>query len=118
TAASILETALVTLQAWRGVPSHFNVATSFDALVTRGLAAGGVVLVLLIVAMTVAAFRPNASVPASLHLAVQVGFVLLCGAMVVGGVMIAPGIRQVFAGNAAAAAALGGGLTPTHPLTT
>jgi len=117
TAASILEPALVTLQAWRGVPSHFNVATSFDALVTRALAAGGVVLVLLIVAMTIAAFRPNASVPASLRLAVQVGFVLLCGAMVVGGVMIATGMRQVFAGNAAAAYALGGALKPTHAMT-
>src|SRR4029453_2161434 len=92
TAASILETALVTLQAWRGVPSHFNVATSFDALVTRGLAAGGVVLVLLIVGRTAAHFRRHPSWPASLHLAVQVGFVLLCGAMVVGGVMIATGM--------------------------
>src|SRR5205814_500094 len=31
TAACVLETALVSLQAWRGVPSHFNVETTFDA---------------------------------------------------------------------------------------
>jgi hypothetical protein len=116
-AASVLETALVTLQAWRGVPSHFNVATSFDALVTRGLAGGGVVLVLEVVAMTVVAFRPNATVPASLRLAVQVGFVLLSAAMVVGGVMIGIGMRHVFAGNAAAAYATGGTLKPTHAMT-
>ena len=115
-AASVLETVLVTLQAWRGVPSHFNVATSFDALVTRGLAAGGGVLVLLVVAMTVVAFRPNAAVPASLRLAVQVGFVLLCAAMAAGGVMIGIGMRQVFAGNAAAAYAIGGALKPTHAI--
>jgi hypothetical protein len=116
-AASVLETVLVTLQAWRGVPSHFNVATSFDALITRGLAAGGAVLVLLIVAMTVVAFRPNATVPASLRLAVQVGFMLLCAAMAVGGVMIGIGMRLVFAGNAAAAYAMGGALKPTHAMT-
>jgi hypothetical protein len=116
-AASVLETVLVTLQAWRGVPSHFNVATSFDALVTRGLAGGGVVLVLLIVAMTAVAFRPNAAVAPSLRLAVQVGFVLLCAAMASGGVMIALGMRQVFAGHAAAAYATGGALKPTHAIT-
>jgi hypothetical protein len=116
-AASVLETGLVTMQAWRGVPSHFNVATSFDALVTRGLAGGGGVLALEIVALTVVAFRPNASVPASLRLAVQVGFVLLSAAMVVGGVMIGIGMRQVFAGNAAQAYATGGALKPTHAIT-
>ena len=42
TVACALETALVTLQAWRGVPSHFNMETTFDALVARTLAAGGV----------------------------------------------------------------------------
>ena len=96
---------------------RFNVATSFDALVTRGLAGGGVVLVLLVAAMTVVAFRPNAAVPSSLRLAVQVGFVLLCAAMAVGGVMIGIGMRQVFAGNAAAAYATGGALKPTHAMT-
>ena len=45
TVACALETALVTLQAWRGVPSHFNVETAFDAFVARTLAAGGLVLV-------------------------------------------------------------------------
>ena len=35
TAACVLETALVSLQAWRGVPSHFNVATPFDASIAR-----------------------------------------------------------------------------------
>jgi hypothetical protein len=115
-AASVLETGLVTMQAWRGVPSHFNVATPFDALVTRGLAGGGVVLVLEIAALTVVAFRPHAAVPASLRLAVQVGFVLLSAAMVVGGVMIGIGMRQMFAGNATQAYATGGALKPTHAI--
>ena len=40
TIACVIETALVSLQAWRGVPSHFNTETTFDALVARtGLAA-------------------------------------------------------------------------------
>src|SRR5215813_3529789 len=41
TAASAWEAALVTVQAWRHVPSHFNFETSFDAVVARALAAAG-----------------------------------------------------------------------------
>ena len=37
-AAASLETILVSLQAWRGVPSHFNVETSFDAAMAQALA--------------------------------------------------------------------------------
>ena len=37
----VVETALVTLQAWRGVPSHFDFATPFDTAVSMTLAAGG-----------------------------------------------------------------------------
>ncbi|MDJ0460758.1 hypothetical protein [Streptomyces sp. H27-C3] len=45
TAASLLETSLITLQAWRGVPSHFNTETTFDTVVARALTAGGITLI-------------------------------------------------------------------------
>jgi len=118
TAAAVLETALVSLQAWRGVPSHFNVATPFDASVTRALAAGGVALVATIVAFTLAAFRANdPDVPASMRIAIRTGFLALCAAMAIGGVMIARGMRLVFAGNPKAAYWTGGSLRPMHAVT-
>ena len=40
-AACVLETFLVSLQAWRGVPSHFNVETPFDAAVDKRSPPGG-----------------------------------------------------------------------------
>jgi hypothetical protein len=114
TAASVVETALVSLQAWRGVPSHFNVETAFDAMVARALAIGGVALVVVIVGLTATAFRRNPAVPVSLRRAIQIGFVALCGAMATGATMIARGMMLVFAGNPTAAYATGGALKPTH----
>lgn len=112
--ACALETALVTLQAWRGVPSHFNMETTFDALVARTLAAGGVALVAIIVVLTFAAFRANHRVPISLRIAIQIGFVALGGAVVAGALMIAKGMVLVFAGDPQAAYTTGGALKPTH----
>lgn len=117
TAACVLETVLVSLQTWRGVPSHFNVETPLDALVTRALAGGGAALVLIIVTLTVASFRRNAATPAAMRLAVRTGFVILCVAMATGGVMIARGMTLVFGGDAAAAYATGGALKPAHAVT-
>jgi hypothetical protein len=117
TVACVVETALVSLQAWRGVPSHFNVETPFDAAVARSLAAGGVVLVAAIVALTIAAFRANPAVPVSLRMAIRIGFVALCGAMAVGALMIARGMRLVFAGDPQSAYATGGIFKPTHAVT-
>jgi hypothetical protein len=117
TAASVVETTLVSLQAWRRVPSHFNVETAFDALVARALAVGGIALVVVIVGLTATAFRRNPAVPISLRRAIQVGFVLLCGAMATGATMIARGMMLVFAGNPAVAYATGGALKPTHAVT-
>ena len=114
TAASVLETALVSLQAWRGVPSHFNVETGFDAWVTRGLAGGGIALVVMILAMTTAAFRRAEWVPASMRLAVRAGFLALCGAMAAGAVMIARGMMLVAQGAADTAYRTGGFLKPVH----
>lgn len=51
-AAWVVETFLVSMQAWRGVPSHFNTETPFDAAVAGTLAAGGAALVAVIVALT------------------------------------------------------------------
>jgi hypothetical protein len=117
TAACIVETALVSLQAWRGVPSHFNMETPVDALIARTLAAGGIGLVAIIVVLTFAAFRKNPTVPISVRFALQVGFLVLCGAMAVGAAMIAKGMMLVFAGTPAAAYATGGALKPTHAVT-
>jgi hypothetical protein len=114
TIAAVVETALVTLQAWRGVPSHFNLETTFDGLVARTLAAGGFVLVAIIVAFTVAAFRSRPNAPRSLTIAIRIGFVVLVGAMAVGALMIAKGMMLVFAGDPQAAYTTGGSLKPLH----
>jgi hypothetical protein len=117
TLACALETALVTLQAWRGVPSHFNLETTFDGLVARTLAGGGLLLVVVIVALTFVSFRANPAVPISLRIAIRSGFIALVGAVVIGGLMIAKGMTLVFAGDRQAAYATGGTLKPAHAVT-
>jgi hypothetical protein len=113
-AACILETFLVSLQAWRGVPSHFNVETPFDAAVAQALAVGGFTLVAIIVALTVAAFRDGTPFPRGLRLAMRAGFVALLGAQIVGGVMIGTGMRMVFGEDPQGAYATAGWLKLVH----
>lgn len=123
TAASLLETGLITLQAWRGVPSHFNTETTFDTVVTRALAAGGVTLVAVVVALTVAALRaipaaaPAPTVAPSMRLALRAGLVALTGSMAAGAVMIAYGLTLEGAGRAAEAYRSAGFLRPAHAVT-
>ncbi|RKT57178.1 hypothetical protein [Saccharothrix australiensis] len=88
TAASVLEVALISLQAWRGVPSHFNEATTFDTLVTRALTGGGVTIVVAVVALAVAALRA-AHLTRSTRLAALVGTLSLVVALAFGGLMVA-----------------------------
>jgi len=117
TVACTLETVLVSLQAWRGVPSHYNIETTFDALVARILAAGGVALIVIIAALTFAAFRGDPMVPISLQIAIRIGFVTVFISLVVGALMIAKGMLLVFGGDPQAAYATGGALKPTHAVT-
>ena len=114
TAACVLETFLVSLQAWRGVASHFNMATPFDAAVAQTLAIGGGILVAVIVVLTVAALRDRTSLPPGLRLAIRAGLIALVGAQVAGGVMIATGVRLVIAGDPQLAYSTGGWLKPVH----
>ena len=113
----VLETALISLQAWRGVPSHFNVETAPDAFVTQMLAADGVTLVAIIAALTFISFRATPATPAGMCAAIRIGFVILLSAMATGALMIANGMRLVFAGDPQAAYLTGGSLKPTHAVT-
>ena len=112
--ASVLETLLVSMQAWRGVPSHFNMETPFDAAVAVTLAIGGLVLVVVIVTLTVLAFRSRTPRTPGLLRAMRAGLVALVGAQVTGAVMIATGVRLVVGGNPGLAYASGGWLKPVH----
>jgi len=116
-AASVLEVLLITLQAWRRVPSHFNLETPFDAVVARVLAAGGGVLIVVIAVLTVASWRADSRVAPSMRLAVRAGLVALDVALLIGAVMIATGISRVLAGDQQAAYAVGGALKPGHAVT-
>lgn len=76
------ETAIMAVQAWRGVPSHYNFTTPLDAALVRGGAAGtaGVFLIGVVV-LIVATVR--ARIPADLRLGVLAGvFVLLLGSAI------------------------------------
>ena len=113
-AACVLETFLVSMQVWRGVPSHFNLETPFDAAVAQTLATGGFALVAVIVALTVFAFRDRSRLPPALRQAVRAGFVALVGAQVAGAVMIATGVRLVVGGSPGVAYSTAGWLKPLH----
>ena len=112
--ACVVETFLVSMQAWRGVPSHFNMETPFDGAVAEILAIGGFTLVVVIVALTVAALRDRAALPRGLRLSIHAGLLALVGAQIAGGLMIATGVRLVFAGDPQTAYATGGWLKPVH----
>jgi len=112
--ACVLEVALITLQAWRRVPSHFDLATPFDAIVARSLAIGGGALIAIVGAFAVVAFRANPGTPPSMRLAIRAGFIALLLALAVGATMIAEGMLRVFAGDQQGAYTIAGSLKPAH----
>jgi hypothetical protein len=90
-AACVVEVTLVTMQAWRRVPSHFNRETPFDSAVSTVLAAGGAVIVVTSVAVTVLAFRRRPALSGSRVLALRGGLLVFLVALGVGVAMIAGG---------------------------
>ncbi|MDL4816073.1 hypothetical protein [Actinomadura opuntiae] len=113
----VAEVALITVQAWRKVPSHFNMETSFDTLVTRMLAAGGAILVITLVTLTVAAFRANPGTAPSMRLALRAGFAALMLALASGAAMIARGVAEAQSGHQQAAYQVAVALKPAHFVT-
>jgi hypothetical protein len=122
-AACVVEVALVTMQAWRHVPSHFNNEGSLNTAIAMILAAGGVVLVVILVTLTVASFRkvpepaPDDTADPAMRLAVQAGFVALLFALASGAAMIAKGMVLVRTGHQHAAYTAAEALKPAHAVT-
>lgn len=114
TVACVVEVTLVTMQAWRHVPSHFNFETGFDTAVSTTLAIGGGVIVATAIGWTVAAFRTVAQAPPSVRLAVRFGFVAFLIALGVGAAMIATGSVAARSGSAEVAYTTAGALKPAH----
>jgi hypothetical protein len=111
-AASVVEVSLITVQAWRRVPSHFNFETPLDSTISMTLAGGGFVLIAVIVGFTLAAFR-TVYTP-SMQLALRFGFTALVVALGVGAAIIATGVIQVRTGHPDLAYATAGALKPAH----
>ncbi|WP_225994017.1 hypothetical protein [Actinomadura rudentiformis] len=104
----------ITLQAWRGVPSHINRETAFDSAVSTVLAAGGGVLIVVLGIMAVAAFRPGVGLSGDMRLALRAGFVTLMIGLATGAAMIARGVIEVDTGSQETAYAVTGFLKLAH----
>jgi hypothetical protein len=110
----VVEVAGITVQAWRHVPSHFNMQTPANTAVSMTLAVGGGVLIVVLVAFAVAAFRGNPELPPSMRLALRAGFATLLVGLASGALMIARGVTLVRTGHQQQAYEVGGFLKPVH----
>ncbi len=115
--ACVLEVVLISVQAWRRVPSHFNNEGPLNTGIAFSLAGGGAVLILVLVTMTVLAFRPAPRRDPAMTLALRAGFVALMGALASGAAMIAKGMVLVKTGHQQAAYTAADALKPAHAVT-
>ena len=113
-ADSVVEVGGITLQAWRGVPSHLNMETPFDTAVSMTLAVGGGVLVALLTVFAVVSFRHRPTGPVGMALAVRSGFAALVIALASGAAMIARGVVLTRTGHQEAAYHSTAPLKPLH----
>ncbi|WP_214412447.1 hypothetical protein [Sphaerisporangium fuscum] len=96
-ASTTAEVAWVTLQHARGVPSHFNTATSLDDDLFTGGGVSIAVTVLVIAVVTVAAFV-RTTAPSPMAWAIRSGLVALLAAQLVGAWMIVHGLSLLETG--------------------
>jgi hypothetical protein len=113
----VVEVTGISVQAWRHVPSHFNTETPFDTVVAMSLAVGGGVLIVVLGALAVTAFRGRIDGPASVRLALRSGFALLLAGLAAGAAMIARGEMLINEGHRQEAYDTAGFLKAFHAVT-
>jgi hypothetical protein len=91
------ETTIMAVQAWRGVPSHYNFTTTFDAVLMRG-GGGGLAFVLLAGVVVLLAGTRHSDAPPSVLLGIRAGAAVLLVGCAVGFVMIS-NMSGVFRGG-------------------
>lgn len=102
--ACVVAVAVIAVQAWRGVPSHFNTTTALNAGFAYTAAGGGAAIIATCLLFTAAALRRNPDVSPRMRLAVACGFGSLLVALSIGAVMITTGTREVRTGGSQTAA--------------
>ncbi|WP_371774440.1 hypothetical protein [Streptomyces sp. NBC_01438] len=110
----VLEVAGITVQAWRHVPSHFNMATPFDTGMSMTLAVGGGGLVAILSTLSAAAFRRRPGGPPGMALALRAGCGILLVGLLSGAAMIARGVYLTRTGHQLAGYASTASLKPLH----
>lgn len=113
----VVEVAGITVQAWRGEPSHLNTSSPLNAGIAYTLAAGGAVLIITLGYLAVVALRGRIDGPPSRVLAYRAGFGLLLAGLGSGAAMIAVGTVAMRTGTPAEAYAVAGFLKPFHAVT-
>jgi hypothetical protein len=110
----VLEVGGITLQAWRRVPSHFNMESPADTVVSMSLAVGGALLVVILSAFAVIAFTRRPGGPAGMPLALRTGFAILLVGLLSGAAMIARGVILTRTGHQAAGYRSTASVKPLH----
>lgn len=114
--ANVVEVGLVVVQAWRGVPSHFNLASPFDGAVFITMGISIAFIATIIVVVTVLAFT-SSEAPRPTAMAVRLGLVALVVAQAIGGTMIGRGFVALADDGQNAAYLAGGTLKLAHAVT-
>lgn len=110
----VLEVGGITLQAWRRVPSHFNMESPFNTSVSMSLAVGGALLVVILSAFAVVSFTRRPEGPTGMPLALRTGFAILLIGLLSGAAMIARGVVLTRTGHQAAGYRSTASVKPLH----
>jgi hypothetical protein len=113
----VLEVTGITIQAWRRVPSHFNTETAGSTVIAMSLAFGGAVLIVVLGAFAVTAFRGRIAAEPDMRRAVRAGFAFLVIGLATGAAMIAKGEVLIRTGHRQEAYDTAGSLKWVHGVT-